>query len=289
MSLPAAPRRPVQRPFDLDERLLTTQRALRYVRISERGAITLLENEGAETPPGLRPLYPSFAVLQLYLLNDGAYGATYVQTPLRFFANGVLDYDSSSASIKSMVRSLVAIAKRIGELRQNDTAALLTGVPELARQYPDVYAVLQSLVLTRLDALRGTVLTTQMVEYVYTQRWRQNVDVQRLLGSLERQLLELRSRLRRGEELSRRESNEVTQSVATQINDKIVPALLKEAIDAGVLPQQQQQPLPPRPSAPIVKPEPANLDDNDAVVPDEEVVVEDTLDDLGNVFDDVVF
>lgn len=263
----AIQRTPIDRPFDYDERMRRTQEALRYVRVNDRGSIVLLERETDPTPAGSGPLYPSFAVLQLYLLNDRRFGARYVQTPLQFLSAGVVDYDRSFTTAQTMVRSLVAAARLVGDVAQAETAAAMRREPALHRDYPNVYIVLRSAVLERLDALRRTVLSERLFEYVYTERWRQNLEMLQTLGAIERQIREWRASLKRGGELSRRQSTELVQQFTAAVLEQVLPELMREARDASAVAADRrpddavlrdEAPPPPPPRTPVrIKPEPA--------------------------------
>lgn len=279
----AIQRTPIERPFDFDERLRRTQEALRYVRVNDRGAISLLERETDPASSDSGPIYPSFAVLQLYLLNDRRFGARYVQAPLQFISSGVVDYERSLDTAKTMVRSLVAAARLVGDVAQAETAAAMRREPSLHKDYPNVYIVLRSAVLERLDALRRTVISDRLLEHIYAQRWRQNLQMLRMLGNAERQIVEWRTALKRGGELSRRQSNELAQQFTTIVLDQLLPSLLTEALEP-VEPERRAPAAPgaprrariPPPSPPRVKPEPENVE-REEILP--EIEREDDFDD----------
>lgn len=253
-------RRQVRRPDNYDERMQETLRALRYIRIDERtGALTLLRTESAEVPVGSLPIYPSFAVLQLHLLNDQTFKAHYVETPLVFERPGVVDYAASINKVKRLLKSLVDASRLVGDLTQSDTAAVLTREPRLFRDYPRIYALLRDQVLQRLDALRGTVMTKELIDYIYDQRWRVNADVLRTLNRIENDIRAWYSALSRGGQLSDRTSNQTALRLAGEVNSQLLPLLIAEAQAAGgaaTAPPRVTTPQRP-PRAPItVKPEP---------------------------------
>jgi len=262
----AIQRTPIERPFDFDERLRRTQEALRYVRVNDRGAISLIERETDPAPADSGPIYPSFAVLQLYLLNDRRFGARYVQAPLQFISSGVVDYERSLETAKTMVRSLVAAARLVGDVAQNETAAAMRREPSLHKDYPNVYIVLRSAVLERLDALRRTVISVKLLDTIYTQQWQGNLLMLRTLGNAERHILEWRTALKRGGELSRRQSNELAQQFTTIVLDQLLPSLLTEAVESNDaaaatrrrVPRRQRLPPPATPMR--VKTEPVVIE-----------------------------
>lgn len=255
-------RTPRDRPIDLDERLRRTQEALRYVRVNERGAVILLEREDQATEPDVRRIYPGFAALQLYLLNDRRFEARYVQQPIVFSVAGTLDYEHSINGVKTMVRSLVAASRATSDLSRTSNAAALRRESAFHREYPGVYTIVRTAVLEQLAALRKTLLNNRLLEYIFTQRWAKNSAILRQLGALERRIMEWRSQLKRGGVLSRSQSNEIAQSIAQEVLDNIVPDLLTEAREnageAGVVEEREEEeeaevqrvPTPPPPSTP---------------------------------------
>ncbi len=267
---------PRKRPSDFDTRLQDTLTALRHVRVDDRGKVTLLENEMMAVEADGSEIFPSFAVMQLYLLNDTAFGARYEQRPLVFNDTGTLNVDRSTTPIQRMIDSMVNAAKRVGDIRQADNAAALRAQPSLYADYPFVYQILRNVILQRLDALRGTVVSSALCKYVYEQRWKVTTSTLRLLNNLERDAIEWSTKLQTGNQLTRTQSSSTIQNIITQIIDQVLPLFMQEAHDNAnvaadastaddVVPQQPQQQqrrpaqppsTPVRPRQPIIKQEP---------------------------------
>ena len=225
----AISRTPIKRPSDFDQRLSTTLAALRFVRVSGKGEIVLITEETARVQDNFKRLYPSFATLQLYLLNDTRFGAAYVQIPLVADprVRGSVDYGKSIAGIRDMVRSLVQISSRLGDVQKGETAAALTRVPALYENYPGVYLLLRNSVLERLDALRNTTINAAALEYVYGQRWRVNAPMLRTLGEIEGTYLEWSNRLRQGT-ISRSQSDAQTLALVDAVLTRVLQPFLTE-------------------------------------------------------------
>jgi len=222
-------RQTVKRPVDYAERLRVTDEALRFVRVDSRGNTLLKERESDPDPRDTGPIYPSFAVLQLYLLNDRAYGVNIVRRPLVFEQGSKkIDYNSSVVGASSLVRQLTNLSRRLGEIGSGDTAAALRAVPELAVNNRDVYLLLRAAILTRLDALRFAVLTNRLLDYVFTQAL--PVESLRQISALQRDAAEYRTKAKAGQ-LNRTERAQIAGDLATRTIRSIMPAVLQSAAD----------------------------------------------------------
>jgi hypothetical protein len=222
-------RRPKRRPVNLDKRLNETLEALRYVRVNAAGVITLLTRDNDADPPGTSHIFPSLAVYQLYLLNDTSYGAHYIDTPLTFSAAGVVNYAASILTIQKLVQTLVDVARRLRDIGEKDNASALRTVPALYARSRDIYVIVRADVLKRMDALRGAPLNAAVFDYIVNERWRDRVDIQRVIARNDRTLVDLRAQLRLGGKITLSQQNAVMQQVITEIDTTLVAELIREA------------------------------------------------------------
>lgn len=221
-------RRPKRRPVNFDRRLNETLEALRYVRVNAAGVITLLTRDNDIDPPGTAHIFPSLAVYQLYLLNDTSYGAHYIDTPLTFSAAGVVNYAASILTIQRLVQTLVDVSRRMRDIGEKDNASALRHVPALYTRSRDIYVIVRADVLKRLDALRGTPLNSAVFDYIVNERWRDRVDIQRVIARNDRTLVDLRAQLLLGGKITLSQQNAVMQQVITEIDATLVNELTRE-------------------------------------------------------------
>jgi hypothetical protein len=174
-------RRIRDRPARYDERLRETLFALRYVRVKDDGQVRRAVDE-ARVAPGEGVIWPSFAVLQLYMMNDSNVlpentfvgPNVYVEQPIVLGDNA-----RTSANLRSMAASFLALSLATGDISRDDNLTALRTPPRLYDELPNVYAGLRSITLYRLEALWhitdanrtvGAVVNNRLLDIVF-ERW----------------------------------------------------------------------------------------------------------------------
>jgi hypothetical protein len=293
-------RRERKRPDDYDQRVSVTMSALRLVRMNERAALQILEREEAPVDPGFTPIYPSFAVLQLYLLGDPNFVTKYVNAPI--LSRGGVVNTQNTVGARAMVQAFASAAKRVRDIEESDSWAALRTEPFMYEEFSGVYLVLRGAVLMRLDALRGTLMSTKLVNYIFVERWRADPALMAQLTAYETSLTKWRRDLAAGQRLTREQSSITIREISTGIVDNLLPRFIADAKAAASLPlttvvaPPRRRDGPVRPRLPSVKPEPGTtqgvkgeprpLRDGDDIEPDaveEQQEDEPELDDLAEL------
>lgn len=148
----------VESPFDIDERRL-----------------------GAPAP-----LRPSFAALQLYLLNEQRYGVNYIAQP------------SGGGEEQRLVANLRQAAIVAGDILATDNAAALTRKTELERRYPYLYDALRVVFLEQLVCLVPVPLSNSVIDATFRQLLATDEQMERAFGKLDRALSTTYAGLTRG-------------------------------------------------------------------------------------------
>lgn len=224
-------RQPRSRPRGYNERLRETTELLRHVRISPGGELLLVQrpdedelfprSDGGENPP--LPLRPSFAALQLYLLNDTEYGVYYIKTPLRKLALGDVDLEGSLQGAVAAAQNILLASRVVGDVAANATAAELTVPSAFERRFPQVFMLLRHFVLLRLGGLAPAPPLNKAQQNIMFNRLLVN-DFQRRLTVLENDLLELRGNLRRGYQLTGKAATDRLQQLVKAVNIEVFAA-----------------------------------------------------------------
>lgn len=227
-------RRERKRPDDFDQRVSVTLSALRLLRMNERAALQILDREDAPAEAGFTPIYPSFAVLQLYLLGDPNFVAKYVNAPI--LSRGGVVNTQATVGARAMVQAFASAAKRVRDIEESDSWAALRAEPFMYEEFSGVYLVLRGAVLMRLDALRGMLMGTKLVDYIFVERWRTDPALMAQLTAYETSLTKWRRDLAVGQRLTREQSSITIRDITTGIVDNLLPRFIADAKAAASLP-----------------------------------------------------
>ncbi len=224
-------RQPRSRPRGYSARARETFELLRHVRIGPGGELSLVavpsedesfpRSDGSENPP--LPLRPSFAALQLYLLNDTEYGVYYIKNPLRKLALGDVDVVASLPSASVAVENILVASLVVGDVSANATAAELLVPSAFERRFPQVFALLRHIVLLRLGGLTPAPPLNKAQQNIMFNRLLIN-DFQRRLTVLENNLLELRAKLLRGYQLTSNAATDRLRELVRAVNNEVFSA-----------------------------------------------------------------
>lgn len=226
-------RTPLSRPRGYSGRIRETITALRAIRIDATGAMSLTNespfdiDERRVSAPA--PLRPSFAALQLYLLNEQRYGVNYIAQP---------DEQRLVANLRQA--SIVA-----GDILATDNAAAMTRKTELERRYPYLYDALRIVFLEQLVCLVPVPLSNSVIDATFRQLLATDEQMERAFGRLDRELSTTYAGLTRGTITRDQRDREYHDNVEFIVDvlaprwNRALPAA--DTVVAVKMEQQQQQ------------------------------------------------